>query len=112
MMTERITYRWLWSCLIAGGLLLLTGCADKSEEVPQPSPEPQPEVGSPLELLGVTRTSDASQIDYANCPGIRVYLTTATEMLQFDNNPYGTFQYTISGWVSNLSVKEEENFVS
>ena len=73
MIKDRMTYRWLWSCLIAGSLLL-TGCADKSEETPQPSPEP--EVGSPLELQAVTRTNGATLIGDASCPDIKAILTS------------------------------------
>lgn len=110
MITDKLTYRWLWSCLIAGGLLL-TGCADSSEGDPMPEPEPEQQ-GSPLELRSFTRTEGATEIGDASCPDIRVYLTTATEMLQFDNQPYGTFHYstTNNGWESNLSVKEERQY--
>lgn len=105
MRMDRMTYRWLWSCLIAGGLLL-TGCADKSEEIPQPSPEPQPEVGGPLELRAVTRTSGATQIGNESCPDIKAILTSSTAVEQV-----GFFKYvTGSGWTSDLSVKEERQY--
>lgn len=103
MIKDRMTYRWLWSCLIAGSLLL-TGCADKSEETPQPSPEP--EVGSPLELQAVTRTNGATLIGDASCPDIKAILTSETEKVQD-----GYFRYvTGSGWTSDLAVKEERQY--
>ena len=98
MITDRMTYRWLWSCLIAGSLL--TGCADHSGDEPLPQPEPV----YPLELRSVTRTVGATQIGGADCPDIKVLLTSATEKMQI-----GAFKYNSvgSGWTSTLSVKEE-----
>lgn len=106
MRTDKMTYRWLWSCLIAGGLLLMAACSDRNEELLQPSPEPQPEQGSPLELRSVTRTSGATQIGDATCPDIKVILTSETEEIQ-----NGRFKYVIgTGWTSDLSVKEERQY--
>jgi len=97
-----MTYRWLWSCLIAGGLLL-TGCADDNKE---PFEEPVQEQGCPLELKAVTRTSGATQIGNASCPPIKAILTSETDLVQ-----EGYFRYTTgSGWTSDLSVKEERQY--
>lgn len=100
MMKDRMTYRWLWSCLIIGSLLL-TGCADKFEEVPQP----EPEQGSPLELRSLTRTDNATPYADADCK-IRTYLTETNSVAEED----GYFIYTGAGWDSNLSVKEEHQY--
>lgn len=94
MKMRKMTYRWLWSCLVAGNLLL-TGCADRSEE-----DLPQPE--TPLRLQAVTRTDGASS--YAGSQSIRIYLTTADEMV----NDAGEF--SLNGWTSNLNVKEERQY--
>ena len=95
-----MTYRWLWSCLIVGGLLL-TGCADDSSE---PS-EQKSEQGSPLELQALTRTDNATK--YAVTDGsICAYLTEANSVVKED----GLFEYTGTGWSSNLSVKEEHQY--
>ena len=103
-MMEKMTYRWLWSCLIAGSLLLLmAACSDGSEEEPQPSPS-QPEEDSKLELRAVTRTAGVFSMPEANNK-IQVYLTTK------ETNVPGSFTYnTTSGWESNLSVKEESQY--
>lgn len=106
MRKDKMTYRWLWSCLIAGGLLLLMGCSGSSEEVPQPLPEPQPqpqpEEGSPLELRAVTRTDGATS--FTGNQNIRIFLTTPTEYES------GQFDYSATGWVSGVSVKEERQY--
>lgn len=90
----------MWSCLISGSLLL-TGCADKHEEVPQP----EPEQGSPLELRALTRTDNATPYVSSDCK-IHAYLTEATEVVKAD----GLFEYTGAEWDSNLSVKEEHQY--
>ena len=109
MMTEKITYRWLWSCLIAGSLLL-TGCSDRYEEEPQPLPVPQPEEGDMLELRAITRTDGAYQISTAG-QTIQVYLATIDKTAETAGTysvVEGLFQSDASGnWESNLSVKEE-----
>ena len=96
MKMRKMTYRWLWSCLVAGNLLL-TGCADRSEE-----DLPQPEQGTPLRLQAVTRTDGASS--YAGSQSIRIYLTTADEMVKADG------EFSLNGWTSNLNVKEERQY--
>ena len=98
-----MTYRWLWSCLMAGGLLL-TGCGEK-EEVPLSEPEPEQEQGSPLLLRTLTRTDGATQFADPNC-SVRAYLTDATSVVEAN----GLFQYTGAVWNSNLSVKEERQY--
>lgn len=96
MIERRMTYRWLWSCLVAGSLLL-TGCTDRSEDDLQ-----QPEQGVPLQLGAVTRTEGAAS--YTGSQNIRIYLTNADGMV----NPDGLF--SASGWDSNLNVKEESQY--
>lgn len=111
MITDKMTYRWLWSCLIAGGLLLSSCSDDSLETVEQPS---TPELGNTLQLQAVTRTSGATQIGNADCPDIKAYLATATELMQIGNKYYGTFHYNTSstpaGWTSDISVKEERQY--
>ena len=97
-MTDKRTYRWLWNCLIAGGLLLLSGCADNNED----SPQPQPEEVSQLELRAVTRTDGAT--DYAGNQNIGIFLTTST------TSDFGQFVYSTTGWSSTVSVKEERQY--
>ena len=116
-MTERMTYRWLWSCLIAGSLLLLTGCTDKYDEVQLPSPMPQPEEGSLLELHAITRTSGAYLIPNAENPATSVVLFLATLTPTNENpNQYtvtdGTFSYNNNQWSSSsaITVKEETQY--
>ena len=116
-MTDRMTYRWLWSCLIAGGLLLLAGCTDKYDEVQLPSPMPQPEEGSKLELHAITRTSGAYTIPDANNPATSIKLFLATLTPTNDNpNLYtltdGTFSYNNNQWSSSsaITVKEETQY--
>lgn len=105
-MTEKKTYRWLWSCLIAGSLLL-TGCSDRYEEEPQPQPVPQPEEGDMLELRAITRTDGAYQIPTA-AQEIPVFLATVDKATGTYSCASGLFQSDASGnWASNLSVKEE-----
>ena len=110
MIKDKMTYRWLWSCLILGGLLL-AACTDDAQE---PSGQPDlPDQGSLLQLQAVTRTSGATQIGDATCPDIKAYLTTATEMMQIGDKYYGTFHYnttTPAGWTSDISVKEERQY--
>ena len=91
-----MTYRWLWGCLLAGGLLL-SGCGEKQEDVPQP----EPEQGSPLMLRTLTRTDGATLFGK-----IRTYLTDATSVVEAN----GLFEYTGAFWNSNLSVKEERQY--
>ena len=116
-MTERMTYRWLWSCLIAGSLLLLAGCTDKYDEVQLPSPMPQPEEGSLLELHAITRTSGAYLIPNAENPATSVVLFLATLTPTNENpNQYtvtdGTFSYNNNQWSSSsaITVKEETQY--
>ena len=112
MMTEKMTYRWLWSCLVAGGLLLLSGCSGSSSEDDLQQPE---QVA--LQLRAVTRTDGAFEIPDANNPGssIKLFLTTLTPTNENPNNyslTEGSFSYKNSQWSSTnslnpLIVKEE-----
>lgn len=105
-MTEKMTYRWLWSCLIAGSLLL-TGCSDRYGEEPQPLPVPQPEEGDMLELRAITRTDGAYQIPTA-AQEIPVFLATVDKATGTYSCASGSFQSdAIGNWQSDLSVKEE-----
>ena len=105
-MTEKMTYRWLWSCLIAGSLLLM-GCSDRYEEEPQPLPVPQPEEGDMLELRAITRTGGAYQISTA-AQEIPVFLATVDKATGTYSCASGSFQSdAIGNWQSDLSVKEE-----
>ena len=96
MIEGRMTYRWLWSCLVAGSLLL-TGCTDRSEDDLQ-----QPEQGVPLQLGAVTRTEGAAS--YTGSQNIRIYLTNDAGMVKDDG------LFSASGWTSNLDVKEESQY--
>lgn len=112
MMTEKMTYRWLWSCLVAGGLLLLLGCSGSSSEDDLQQPE---QVA--LQLGAVTRTDGAFEIPDANNPAssIKLFLTTLTPTNENPNNyslTEGSFSYKNSQWSSTnslnpLIVKEE-----
>lgn len=112
MMTEKMTYRWLWSCLVAGGLLLLSGCSGSSSEDDLQQPE---QVA--LQLGAVTRTDGAFEIPDANNPAssIKLFLTTLTPTNENPNNyslTEGSFSYKNSQWSSTnslnpLIVKEE-----
>lgn len=112
MMTEKMTYRWLWSCLVAGGLLLLSGCSGSSSEDDLQQPE---QVA--LQLRAVTRTDGAFEIPDANNPAssIKLFLTTLTPTNENPNNyslTEGSFSYKNSQWSSTnslnpLIVKEE-----
>lgn len=105
-MTEKMTYRWLWSCLIAGSLLLI-GCSDRYGEEPQPLPVPQPEEGDMLELRAITRTDGAYQISTA-AQEIPVFLATVDKATGTYSCASGSFQSdAIGNWQSDLSVKEE-----
>lgn len=115
MMAERMTYRWLWSCLIAGGLLLLAGCADNDEEAQQ-SPVAQPEEESHLELHAITRTDGAYSIPDAENPASSVKLFLATLTTDESPNLYtlteGTYSYINNQWSSTAAptVKEETQY--
>lgn len=117
-MTERMTYRWLWSCLIAGGLLLLTGaCSDRTGDEPHPSPVPQPEEGSKLELYAITRTDGAYSIPDAETPAtsVKLFLYTLTPTNENPNNyteSDGSFSYNNNQWspATAISVKEETQY--
>ena len=112
MMTEKMTYRWLWSCLVAGGLLLLSGCSGSSSEDDLQQPE---QVA--LQLRAVTRTDGAFEIPDANKPAssIKLFLATLTPTNENPNNyslTEGSFSYKNSQWSSTnslnpLIVKEE-----
>ena len=101
MKLESMTYRWLWGCLLAGGLLL-SGCGEKQEDMPQP----EPEQGSPLMLRTMTRTDGATPFVAGSDWTIRTFLTEATSVVEAE----GLFQYTGAVWNSNLSVKEERQY--
>ena len=109
MMTEKLTYRWLWSCLVAGGLLLLSGCSGGSsgDDVP-------PSEQSYLQLGAVTRTNGAIKIpnDANPASSIQLFLATLTPTNE-NPNLYTmverTYAYSNGQWSSNTPfiVKEE-----
>ena len=74
-MTEKLTYRWLWSCLVAGGLMLLSGCSGSSgDDLPQSEQ-------SSLQLGAVTRTMGAFVIPNEETD-IKLFLATQTALLE------------------------------
>lgn len=114
-MTEKMTYRWLWSCLVAGGLLLLSGCSASSSDDDLQQPE---QVA--LQLRAVTRTDDAFTIPGGDNPAssVRLFLATLTPTNENPNNyslTEGSFSYKNSQWSSTnslnpLIVKEETSY--
>jgi len=103
MMTEKLTYRWLWSCLVAGGLMLLWGCSGSSGDDVPPSEQ------SSLQLGAVTRTNGAIKIPNAANPAssIRLFLATQTALLEPVTG--STYAYSNGQWssLSPFIVKEE-----
>ena len=102
-MTEKLTYRWLWSCLVAGGLMLLWGCSGSSGDDVPPSEQ------SSLQLGAVTRTNGAIKIPNAANPAssIRLFLATQTALLEPVTG--STYAYSNGQWssLSPFIVKEE-----
>ena len=100
MMTEKLTYRWLWSCLVAGGLMLLSGCSGSSGDDVPPSEQ------SSLQLGAVTRTMGAFVIPNEETD-IKLFLATQTTLLE----PVAgsTYTYSTDHWssLSPFIVKEE-----
>jgi len=114
MMTERMTYRWLWSCLVSGGLLLLSGCSGSSDDDLQQSGQ------SVLQLRGITRTDGAFEIPNTANPAssIQLFLATLTPTNE-DPNHYTMVEgaYTYNDNSDNLwssltpfIVKEETQY--
>ena len=109
MITEKKTCRWLCSCLVAGGLLLLSGCSGGSsgDDVP-------PSEQSYLQLGAVTRTNGAIKIpnDANPASSIQLFLATLTPTNE-NPNLYTmverTYAYSNGQWSSNTPfiVKEE-----
>lgn len=107
MITEKMTYRWLCSCLVVGGLLLLSGCSGGSsgDDVP-------PSEQAYLQLGAVTRTADAFGIPNATNPAtnIKLFLATQTSLLQPVEG--STYSYSTDHWSSltPFSVKENTQY--
>ena len=104
MMTEKMTYRRLWSCLVAGGLVLLSGCSGSSEDDQQ-----QFDI---LQLRAVTRTEGAFKIPNEETPAsnIRLFLATLSPTNE-DPNHYSMVEGTCSysdQWSSSSSLKVKE----
>ncbi len=106
-MTEKNTYRWLFSCLVVGGLLLLSGCSGGSsgDDVP-------PSEQAYLQLGAVTRTDGAFGIPNATNPAtnIKLFLATQTSLLQPVEG--STYSYSTDHWSSltPFSVKENTQY--
>ena len=106
MMTEKMTYRWLWSCLIAGGLVLLSGCSGSSEDDQQ-----QFDI---LQFRAITRTEGAFVIPNEEIPAsdtnIKLFLATLAPTNE-DPNHYSVVEGTCSysdQWSSSSSLKVKE----
>ena len=109
MITEKNTYRWLFSCLIVGGLLLLSGCSGGSsgDDVP-------PSDQSDLLLRAVTRTAGAFEIPDANNPATNIQLFLATQApTNEDPNHYTLvekmYSYSTDHWSSLTPFLVKEN---
>ena len=104
MITEKNTYRWLCSCLVVGGLLLLSGCSGGSsgDDVP-------PSEQSYLQLGAVTRTAGAFEINDP-ATNIKLFLATQTSLLQPVEG--STYSYSTDHWSSltPFSVKENTQY--
>ena len=101
-----MTYRWLWSCLIAGGLVLLSGCSGSSEDDQQ-----QFDI---LQLRAITRTEGAFVIPNEEIPAsdtnIKLFLATLAPTNE-DPNHYSVVDGTCSysdQWSSSSSLKVKE----
>ena len=108
-MTEKNTYRWLFSCLVVGGLLLLSGCSGGSsgDDVP-------PSEQSYLQLGAVTRTAGAFGIPDANNPATNIQLFLATQApTNEDPNHYTLvekmYSYSTDHWSSLTPFLVKEN---
>ena len=108
MMTEKLTYRWLCSCLVVGGMMLLSGCSGSSgDDLPQSEQ-------SSLQLGAVTRTNGAFKIPNDANPASSIQLSLAT-LTPTNENPNlytmveRTYAYSNGQWSSNTPfiVKEE-----
>ena len=109
MITEKNTYRWLFSCLVVGGLLLLSGCSGGSsgDDVP-------PSDQSDLLLRAVTRTAGAFEIPDANNPATNIQLFLATQApTNEDPNHYTLvekmYSYSTDHWSSLTPFLVKEN---
>ena len=109
MITEKNTYRWLCSCLVVGGLLLLSGCSGGSsgDDVP-------PSEQSYLQLGAVTRTAGAFGIPDANNPATNIQLFLATQApTNEDPNHYTLvekmYSYSTDHWSSLTPFLVKEN---
>ena len=109
MITEKNTYRWLFSCLVVGGLLLLSGCSGGSsgDDVP-------PSEQSYLQLGAVTRTAGAFEIPDANNPATNIQLFLATQApTNEDPNHYTLvekmYSYSTDHWSSLTPFLVKEN---
>ena len=97
-MTEKMTYRWLCSCLVIGGLLLLSGCSGGSSGDDLP-----PSDQSDLQLRGITRTDGAFPILDEN---INIKLFLATENTLVADR---TYSYSTDHWSSLTPFLVKEN---
>ena len=107
MITEKKTYRWLCSCLVVGGLLLLSGCSGGSsgDDVP-------PSEQSYLQLGAVTRTDGAFGIPNATNPASNIQLFLATQTTLVEPVAGSLYSYSTDHWSSltPFSVKENTQY--
>ena len=107
MITEKKTYRWLCSCLVVGGMLLLSGCSGGSsgDDVP-------PSEQSYLQLGAVTRTDGAFGIPNATNPASNIQLFLATQTTLLEPVAGSSYSYSTDHWSSltPFSVKENTQY--
>ncbi len=107
MITEKNTYRWLCSCLVVGGMLLLSGCSGGSsgDDVP-------PSEQSYLQLGAVTRTDGAFGIPNATNPASNIQLFLATQTTLLEPVAGSSYSYSTDHWSSltPFSVKENTQY--
>ena len=107
MITEKNTYRWLCSCLVVGGMLLLSGCSGGSsgDDVP-------PSEQSYLQLGAVTRTDGAFGIPNATNPASNIQLFLATQTTLVEPVAGSSYSYSTDHWSSltPFSVKENTQY--
>ena len=107
MITEKNTYRWLCSCLVVGGMLLLSGCSGGSS-----GDDVRPSEQSYLQLGAVTRTDGAFGIPNATNPASNIQLFLATQTTLLEPVAGSSYSYSTDHWSSltPFSVKENTQY--